>query len=202
MITNVIKKFLLKRKIKYIKKLVTVVGHQHSFSRNSFVELSDGSVKDDIVISSNVMMYGSLASQDHGRIFLGEYSKIGYNTIIGSVKEVSIGEYTAIADWVVIMDNNNHPIHPDDRLTMRKTPHGSEYRKWKYSDSQSIRIGRNVWIGTHSRINKGVEIGDNSIVGANSVVTKSVPENSIVAGNPARVVKGDIDKARRVFLES
>ena len=63
--------------------------------------------------------------------------------------------------------------------------------------SASIYIGRNVWIGEYSRICKGVTIGDNSIVAANSVVTKNVPANCIVAGNPAKIVKKDIESTPR-----
>ncbi|MGV6849196.1 MAG: acyltransferase [Marinibacterium sp.] len=55
------------------------------------------------------------------------------------------------------------------------------------------RIGRNCFIGGRSLILPGVEIGDGSIVGAGSVVTRSVPPRSIVAGNPARVLKSDIE---------
>lgn len=53
----------------------------------------------------------------------------------------------------------------------------------------SIKIGKNVWIGSNSIILAGVTIGDAAVIGAGSVVTKDVPENTIVAGNPARVIK-------------
>jgi acetyltransferase-like isoleucine patch superfamily enzyme len=52
-----------------------------------------------------------------------------------------------------------------------------------------VEIGNNVWIGDKATILPGVTIGDNCIVAANAVVTKSIPENSIVAGNPAKVIK-------------
>ncbi len=55
-----------------------------------------------------------------------------------------------------------------------------------------VRIGRNCFIGGRSLIMPGVEIGDSCIVGAGSIVTKSVPDNCIVAGNPARVLKRDV----------
>lgn len=58
------------------------------------------------------------------------------------------------------------------------------------------RIGANCFIGGSSLILPGVEIGDNCVVGAGSVVTKSVPPRSIVAGNPARVIRSDIDVGR------
>lgn len=54
---------------------------------------------------------------------------------------------------------------------------------------EKIRIGHNVWIGANAVILKGVELGDNCVVGAGSIVTHSFPENSIIAGNPARLLK-------------
>ena len=53
----------------------------------------------------------------------------------------------------------------------------------------AVVIGKNVWIGDKVSILSGVTIGDNAVIGANSVVTKSVPEGCIVAGVPARVIK-------------
>lgn len=110
------------------------------------------------------------------------------------VNKVIIGKYKAIADATIICDNNNYPIDPEYRKAHRQTPHGSEMRKWKYSDNKPIIIGENVWIGSQVRINKGVTIGDNSIIAANSVVTKDVPANCIAAGNHANIVKENIDK--------
>ena len=65
------------------------------------------------------------------------------------------------------------------------------------SDNSPIIIGNNVWIGTEARICKGVTIGDNAIIAANAVVTKDVPANAIAAGNPAKIVKTDIDKTTK-----
>jgi maltose O-acetyltransferase len=182
-----------------IKKNVTLLGTNYCFTRSSNIDLSDGSDKNDIVLGDNVKMNGTLASQNHGKIYLGNNIRLASNSMVGSVLSVKIGDYVAIADWVVIMDNNNHPINPNDRLIWSKSPSISEYNKWRYSDAKPIEIGKNVWIGSRARINKGVTIGENSIIAANSVVTKDVPANSIAAGNPARVVKTDIDKTQQVF---
>ena len=100
---------------------------------------------------------------------------------------------------ISISDNNNHPVNPEDRKIIWVTPDNSVERSWKFADHKPIIIGENCWIGEFSRICKGVNIGDGAIVAANSVVTKDVPANSIVAGNPARIVKEHIENTHRFF---
>ena len=199
MLRKLLDKYFGWRNSSYIRRNVTLKGINYHFSKTSTIVLDDGSDKNDIVLGDTVWMYGTLASQNHGKIYFGNNARIGINSKIGAVQSVTVGDYTAIADFVVIMDNNNHPVNPEDRLFMRQTEEGSKYRKWRYSDSKPIIIGRNVWIGSFARINKGVTIGENSIVASHAVVTKDVPPNSIVAGNPAKVVKSDIDKTPRKF---
>jgi len=75
-----------------------------------------------------------------------------------------------------ILDNDGHSLEKDDRLF--GTPKSAE-----------IVIEKNVFIGDNVTVLKGVIIGENSVVGNGSVVTKSVPSNAIVAGNPAQIIK-------------
>lgn len=180
------------------KSRATILGRIH-FSRKSKIILIDGSTANDIIIHDASRMYARLISQSHGKIVLEENVKIGFDTVIGSVHSIIIKKGTAIADNVRIYDNNNHPIHPEDRRLMYQSSWKSPLRFWKNSDFKPIVIGENVWIGQSVRINKGVTIGDNSIVAANTVVTKDVPPNSVVAGNPGKIVKTDIDKLPRKF---
>ena len=63
----------------------------------------------------------------------------------------------------------------------------------KHTQGREITIGRGVWLGANAIILPEVNIGDNSIVGAGSVVTKDVPENVVVAGNPARIIRSLAD---------
>ncbi len=196
---NLMYSSLDKYKSKVITNSVTLKGSGQEFTRSTFVRLADRSDKRDIVIGDHAIISGTLVSENHGKINLGTYVYLRENSTIGAVNSISIGDYTSIADFVVILDNNNHPIHPDDRQIKSSSPKGSDYRKWRHSDSAPIIIGSNVWIGSFARVCKGVKIGDNSIVAANAVVTKDVPANAIVAGNPAKVVKTDIDKVPRVF---
>lgn len=172
----------------------TIKGTNHKFGLFSQCLVVHGSDKEDITISDNAWVFGVLCSQNHGRIYMGKNSKIGMNSKILCVNSVYIGDYTAIADGTTICDNNNHPVSPDYRLYMRTTPENDDARTWQHSDNAPIFIGRNCWIGTNVRIQKGVTIGDNSVVAACSVVTKNIPPNCIAAGNPARVVKTDIDQ--------
>ncbi len=88
---------------------------------------------------------------------------------------ITIGDNTFIAPKVNLI-TINHPADP----TKRSCTYGAP-----------ITIGRNVWIGIASTVLPGVTIGDNSILGANSVVTHDVPPNTIVAGSPARKI-GDV----------
>ena len=72
----------------------------------------------------------------------------------------------------------NHGLLPEERHNLIPKP---------------IHIGRNVWIGSNSTILSGVTIGDNTVIGAGSVVTKDIPENMIAVGSPARIIKSIYD---------
>ena len=86
---------------------------------------------------------------------------------------ITIGDNCLIGQQVVIA-TLNHDLCPDKRANMLPAP---------------VAIGNNVWIGAHATILAGVTIGDNAVVAAGAVVTKDVPENTVVAGVPAKVIK-------------
>ncbi|WP_336093991.1 DapH/DapD/GlmU-related protein [Leeuwenhoekiella sp. CH_XMU1409-2] len=106
--------------------------------------------------------------------------KIGNNvgisgaTISGS--NIHIGDNVLIGSGVLISDSDAHPIHPDLR------------NQNEYIISKPIKIEDDVFIGARSIILKGVTIGRGSVIGAGSVVSKSIPPMSIAAGNPAKVI--------------
>lgn len=177
-----------------IKKSATLFGCNHSFKPSSRIYLSSGATKNNIELHDHVEMFGTLFSHGSGKIIMNEWSKIGAHSEINAVNRIEIGKDTAIASGVTIIDNNTHPLSPQYRRLMRHSPHGSYARSNVHSDNAPIKIGENVWIGTRARIQKGVTIGDNAIIAAHSVVTHDVPANAIAAGNPAKIVKTDIDK--------
>ena len=188
-------KILVNRKKKMLLKLATVQPNQDNWfcTRASSISLIDGSKPEDIKIGNKVWMWGSLNSQSGGKIILGDYFKMGIGCVINAVDSVTIGNYTAMADNVHITDNNNHPVNPSYRKYMRING-DDESRRWKHSAHAPVVIGENCWIGRNVSIMKGVTIGDNCVIAANSVVTKSIPANCIAAGNPAKVVKTNIEE--------
>lgn len=193
-IKRVIRNWHLHQAKKNLKLNAILEGGNHIIGPSSKVQLIDGAKRENVILKEGCWPLGDIAIQNNGVFIMHEHSKIGPTTQIKCVNRVEIGAYSMVAENTVICDNNNHPVSPSYRKKMRMTPAGHQMRMWKYSANAPIIIGENCWIGSHVRICKGVTIGDNSVVAACSVVTKDVPANCIVAGNPAKVVKTDIDK--------
>ena len=188
------KKIVSKRVTIKIRKKATFVGEKQNFGSQAIVSLYDGATKNNIILHDHCEVFGTINVHAQGIVVMHPWSKLGTGSVIKSVNRIEIGTDTAIATGVEIIDNNTHPTNPQDRRYMRHTPHGSKERLPRYSANAPIIIGENVWIGSYSRIQKGVTIGDNAIIASHSVVTHDVPANSIAAGNPARIVKLDYDK--------
>ncbi len=194
-------KSLLNLKAKYyIKKRATLEGKGQLFYHTARISLRDGATKDNIILKENCWPLGYIGVEGSGKVIMHPYSAIYATTQIQCVNHIEIGAYSRVSQNTTICDNNNHPISPAYRKKSAPTPMNHPSRLWKNSISAPIKIGENCWIGANVRICKGVTIGDNSIVAACSVVTKDVPPNSIVAGNPAKVVKTDIDKIDTPYL--
>jgi acetyltransferase-like isoleucine patch superfamily enzyme len=124
-----------------------------------------------------------------GRVTLGDYTLVHGARIICDA-EVTLGEYTLISWNVVLMDSYRVPLDPvSRRAEVCQVPLRNPRRLEADVVPQPIRIGRNVWIGFDSCVLPGVTIGEGAIVGARSVVMNHVEPFTIVAGNPARVVR-------------
>jgi len=153
--------------------------------------------KKQIVLGKNVRLSGWLTILEDGRITIGDYTLIGSRSVIQAWDKVEIGSYTMISPDVWIQDNNSHSIYAMDRY--KDMVESKDFNDIGVDNTNAvhkpIKIGNHVWIGRRAVILKGVTIGDRSIVGAGAVVTKDVPSDTIVAGNPAKVVKHIDQKA-------
>lgn len=184
-VKNNIIKFLKKRKF----EKCSIVGEGTKFDYTSGCQNGSASVG-NIRIGKNCMIRGLISTCGNGTITIGDRSYIGGGVRIGSVNSIKVGDDVIIAGNVHIYDNNNHPTEPTERLKMTQSgDFFGELWSWEKADNKPIIIEDNVWIGECCAILKGVKIGKGAIVGCNSVVTHDVPEYTIVAGNPAKVVK-------------
>lgn len=195
-IRRFIKQIVYKWQYYKIKRVITVKGTHHNFGPTARVCLLDGSDINDIVLDDYVDVFGMLMSQSHGKISIGRHSRISRNVSIQCVDRISIGNHVIISRESVVCDSNNHPLSVLFRRVWSTCFNNSksDIHLAKYASHKPIVIKDNVWIGERSRICKGVTIGENCVIGANSIVTKDIPDNCIAAGNPAKVVKTDIDK--------
>ncbi len=117
---------------------------------------------------------GLIQLGESGELRIGKYCTI-IQPIINTNKKIIIGNYALIAYETIFSDNGfPMPFEKNDQKSVRP--------------KISIRIRDNVWICTGAMIFSGADIGDNSIVGAGAIVNFKVPKNSLVVGNPARII--------------
>ena len=135
---------------------------------------------------------------DHGRIQIGEWCYIGEGTRIWSQASISIGNHVLIAHGVDVHDTDSHPIDwQERRLDGQGILSAEGYRTPTQTISSPVSIEDDVWIGFKATVLKGVRLGRGAIIAACAVVTKDVAPWTIVAGNPARVVRELTPEERR-----
>lgn len=113
------------------------------------------------------------------KLFIGENAGIRGVTFVLNKATVSIGKLCMFSYNIIIRNTDSHKVI--DLATNEIVNHPKD-----------ITIGNHVWIGQNATILKGVTIGDDSIVAMGSVITKDCPSNSIIAGNPGKIVKTGI----------
>lgn len=120
----------------------------------------------------------------------GKHTSLGKNVYANFNLTLVDDTYIHIGDSVMIGPNvtlatAGHPIDPELRLKVAQF-------------NMPIQIGNNVWIGAHAVVLPGVTIGENSVIGAGSIVTKDIPANVVAVGNPCRVLRS-IDQRDKEF---
>ena len=112
-----------------------------------------------------------------GRISIGEGVFLNLNVMVAAKELIEIGDHCMIANGCLITDSNHRYDNMDIPIA------------WQgYESKGPTRLGDNVWMGVNSSVMSGVTIGRHCVIGANSVVTRDVPDYSIAVGAPARVI--------------
>ncbi len=124
-------------------------------------------------VAAGVTVFPPFSSDFGKNIVLGDRIFINSGCRFQDQGGITIGDDCLIGHNAVLA-TLNHDLDPTRRPDLHPSP---------------IRIGKNVWLGANVTVLPGVTIGDNAVVGAASVVTRDVPENAVVVGSPARVVR-------------
>ena len=137
------------------------LGHK---TRGYFLKLFFKKAGKNITIKENVEIFHP------EKLIIGNNSGFGRNNIIDCIGEVEIGDNVRFGPSIMIATMKHNDI--------KNKTNSNEFKK--------VFLGNNIWIGHNVTILPGVEIGNNSIIAAGSVVTKSFPDNSTIAGVPAK----------------
>ncbi len=121
--------------------------------------------------------HGCKVRVHEGEVNIGAKTVIGQECTISAFQHVSIGRECIIADRVMLIDFDHGVTEVERPIRMQGI-----YKR-------DVRVGHNVWIGYGACILRGVSVGENAIIGTNSVLTRSIPDNAVVAGAPARVIR-------------
>lgn len=152
------------------------VGRTLRMGRGVVILKKNGTISlGDRVVLHKACKLSAWGTDGHAEIRIGSRTYIGDRTEIHAGQRVTIGDGCDISWDCCIMDRDYHKL-------------GSEKEVFA-----PVTIGNHVWIGCKATILKGVTVGDGAVIAAGSVVTKDVPPRSLVGGNPARVLKEEVE---------
>jgi acetyltransferase-like isoleucine patch superfamily enzyme len=112
-----------------------------------------------------------------GEVIVGEKSVLGQECTISAYRHVRIGEQCVIADRAMFIDFDHGVVEVERPIRLQGI-----YKR-------DVDVGSNVWVGYGACVLRGVRVGDNSVIGTNSVLTKDIPANAVVGGVPARLLR-------------
>jgi maltose O-acetyltransferase len=139
-----------------------------------------------LLIGDRVRLTSTIATLEvgvgpQGTLEIGDNVLVNYGCSFGATKLVRIGDRCNIGTQVILIDNAFHELDPD--------------RRDEQPESAPVILERNVWLASRVIVLPGVTIGENSVIGAGSVVTKDIPANVLAAGIPAKVIRSIRDGA-------
>lgn len=174
-----IKKYAAKKNIDFLGKNVLVDGTIQKRFAGGIISVGDDSWIQGILVAETAL----------SNISIGNNVFIGGATLIDCVQSIRIEDDVLVSYGCVITDSDNHSISYSIRKNDLSDWRAGGFHDWKTTKTRPVLLSKGVWIGANSMILKGVSIGEGSVVGAGSVVTKNVPPYTIVAGNPAKIIR-------------
>jgi len=165
------------------------------------VEVRVGSSRNRVRIGSQTVLGCQVVlERGTGIVEIGDHTFIGNGTRLISAEHIAVGSHVLIAWGCTIVDHDSHSLDWSERsqdvTRWREAlagPSGlmaaARSKDWSVVPMAEVRIKDMAWIGFNVIILKGVTIGEGAVIGAGSVVTKNVPDWTLAAGNPARMIK-------------
>lgn len=156
------------------------LGGHHTFMKPWYVQLFGGPIRlgeyANVITTPDHQVRFTIWSEsaEKGRITIGDYCLVCPGVRISSADAITIGNDCMVASQVYITDADWHGIYD---------------RAGTVGVTRPVTIGDNVWLGDSVIVCKGVNIGDHSVIGAGSVVTRDIPAGVIAAGNPAKIIR-------------
>jgi acetyltransferase-like isoleucine patch superfamily enzyme len=136
-------------------------------------------------INGRTTFQGARNAPSKARIEIGDRAYLGSRVVLRAGLGIRLGRHVTIASNVILSSDPGHPLDPVARRT-EAAPR---------EDLRQMTVGDDVWIAEGATLLGGITVGDGAVIGAHAVVTKDVPPRTVVAGNPARVVK-ELDATR------
>ncbi len=151
-----------------------------------------------ITIGAGCLIEGLLVTEtEQSKIHIENNVYIGGKTTLDCVVSITVESDVLISYECILSDSNNHSLNYNirkrDLADWREGKHD-----WSTTKSAPIKVSRGAWIGARAIILKGVTIGEGAVIGAGSVVSSDVPAWTIVAGNPAKVIRALTEEERRI----
>lgn len=168
---------LMRYRCESVGRRLALEGEIPEISGNGKITLGD-----DVIIGRRNSWVVGFPCSTNAEIAIGSNSHIGYQNILAAAKCIRVGRNVRFASNVCIFDNPSHPIEPSRRS-----------EPFSLDEAAPVSIGDNVWIGMNCFVMRGVTIGDNSVIAAGSIVTHSIPANSLAAGAPAKVIRSILE---------
>ncbi|UQD96773.1 acyltransferase [Bradyrhizobium japonicum] len=145
---------------------------------------------DKITVGQHSRILGELLTFAHGgEISLGEWCYVGEGSRIWSAASIIIGNRVLISHSANVFDNLTHPLGAAARHQQIRQIFSHGHPRDISLDESPVRICDDAWIGAGAMVLRGVTVGEGGVVAAGAVVTKDVPAFSVVAGNPAVLIR-------------